>query len=64
MFEYAMQQANATPTGSVMIGDTFEADILGAQAVGMKPIFYNYRKEEVPSQYISVNHLLDLKKHL
>ncbi|MAK36813.1 MAG: noncanonical pyrimidine nucleotidase, YjjG family [Flavobacteriaceae bacterium] len=64
VFEYAMQQANATPTGSVMIGDTFEADILGAQAVGMKPIFYNYRKEEVPSQYISVNHLLDLKKHL
>jgi putative hydrolase of the HAD superfamily len=47
-----------------MIGDSFEADILGAEAIGMKTLFYNYRKETVPEGYTVINDLLEIKIHL
>ena len=47
-----------------MIGDTFEADILGAEAVGMKTLFYNYRKDTIPSKYIVVDSLPEIKIYL
>ena len=49
---------------SIMIGDTFEADILGAENVGMDTIFYNYRKEVIPATYKVVDTLLEIKKYL
>ena len=47
-----------------MIGDTFEADIMGAERVGMHTIFFNYRKQIVPERYTVVNQLLELRTHL
>lgn len=41
IFYYAMQQSNATLSTSLMIGDTFEADIVGAKAAGMDVVHYN-----------------------
>jgi len=64
VFETALKKASAKSSESIMIGDTFEADILGAEGVGMKTLFYNYRKEEIPSKYLLVNHLLEIKNHL
>jgi putative hydrolase of the HAD superfamily len=64
VFQKALDKAKAFPKQSIMIGDTFEADILGAEAVGMKTLFYNYRKEEIPERYPLVNHLLEIKSHL
>lgn len=64
VFHTALQKANTSAGKSIMIGDTFEADILGAESVGMQSLFYNYRKEEIPANYASVNHLLDIKTHL
>lgn len=64
VFLRALEKANVAAFQSVMIGDTFEADILGAQGVGMHTLFYNYRKELISSDYKHINHLLDIKKLL
>ncbi len=64
IFTSALKKANASPSSSIMIGDTFEADILGAENVGMETMYYNYRKESIPKKYTIVDHLLDIKRHL
>lgn len=64
VFNYALNKAVATAQTSIMIGDTFEADILGAKGVGMDSIFYNYRKEVPPPGYKVIDHLLEIKNHL
>ena len=64
VFQTALKKAKTTAARSIMIGDTFEADILGADAVGMQSLFYNYRKEEIPTAYTLVNHLLEIKSLL
>jgi putative hydrolase of the HAD superfamily len=64
VFEKALSKANTLAKNSIMIGDTFEADVLGAENVGMSTIFYNYRREEYVKNYIYVTTLLAIKKHL
>ncbi len=64
IFTSALKKANARASSSIMIGDTFEADILGAENVGMETMYYNYRKESIPQKYTIVDHLLDIKRHL
>ena len=44
IFNYALEIANAKSKESIMIGDNFEADILGARGVGMNTIFCNFNK--------------------
>ena len=41
VFEYAMTISGTTASESLMIGDNYEADILGAKRVGMDTVFYN-----------------------
>ncbi|WP_088323534.1 YjjG family noncanonical pyrimidine nucleotidase [Polaribacter tangerinus] len=65
VFEHAMQISNATPDNSIMIGDSLEADIIGAQNVGMKTIhcvFDNITKTD--KNFISVTNLTDIKNYL
>ena len=45
IFNHALAISNATPQNSIMIGDSFDADILGARSLGMKTIFYNPHKK-------------------
>ncbi len=45
IFNHALTVSNATPQNSIMIGDSFDADILGARSLGMKTIFYNPLKK-------------------
>ena len=44
IFNYALTAANANVENSIMIGDNFNADILGALGVGMKAIYYDFHK--------------------
>ncbi len=44
IFEHALHLNNALPEEAVMIGDIFQADIIGAQNAGIDQIFYNWRK--------------------
>lgn len=64
VFEYALALAGVTATTAMMIGDSFEADILGAEAVGFKTIFFNYRNQDVEQGRIAVNSLDAIKNHL
>jgi len=64
IFHKALEKAKTTPNVSLMVGDTFEADILGAEAVGMETLFYNYRNEIIPSSYKVIDSILEIKKHL
>ncbi|RDK89258.1 YjjG family noncanonical pyrimidine nucleotidase [Marinirhabdus gelatinilytica] len=64
VFKTALDSADAIPENSIMIGDSFEADILGAKAVKMHTIFYNYRNEKPPGTFSVANSLLDIKKFL
>jgi putative hydrolase of the HAD superfamily len=49
IFQFALEHANADVENSVMIGDSYEADILGAQNMGMDTIFFD------PKNLVSVN---------
>lgn len=64
VFHQALDKANTEPRKSVMIGDTFEADILGAEAVGMQTLFYNYRKENPPAKYAIIHDITEIKNYL
>lgn len=64
IFQKALEKAIARPHRSLMVGDTFEADILGAEAVGMETLFFNYRKEIIPDKYRQIDAITELKIHL
>jgi len=64
IFQKALEKAIAQPSESLMVGDTFEADILGAEGVGMHTLYFNYRNEDIPGHYRKVDHLLEMKYHL
>ncbi len=56
IFEYAMKVSNAEFCESIMIGDSIEADIRGAQGCGMDAIYFNPMQKETPDDvrhYIS-----------
>lgn len=44
IFDYALQTTGAAVKESLMIGDTLEADIVGAKDYGMDQVYYNPRK--------------------
>lgn len=50
IFEYALKSSNARKKKSIMIGDSWEIDIVGAQGFGMDQImFLNNGKNKVPA---------------
>ncbi|QCE41887.1 YjjG family noncanonical pyrimidine nucleotidase [Psychroserpens sp. NJDZ02] len=64
IFNFALNSAQAETQNSIMIGDNYEADILGALDIGLDAICFNYHKvEELPGIKF-INHLSDIKKYL
>ena len=64
IFHYALKKANAVNTSSLMIGDSYQADILGAINVGISAILFNYHNTDPIDNIISVNSLSDLTTYL
>jgi len=66
IFYHALTAANANVENSVMIGDNFNADILGALGVGMKAIYYDFHKtnEQERENLIIIKNLKELIKIL
>lgn len=61
IFEYALDKAQALKQESIMIGDSIEADIRGAQAFGMKAIYFNPLRKEKPEDVLhQIHHLEEL----
>lgn len=46
IFHFSIKKAGAIPENSIMIGDSLEADILGAKAIGMAQVFFNPDKQK------------------
>jgi putative hydrolase of the HAD superfamily len=64
IFDFALSLANASKEESIMIGDSYEADIIGAQEAGIEAIFFNEQNIEVENQVLQIKHLLELKNIL
>ncbi|MDB5021423.1 MAG: noncanonical pyrimidine nucleotidase, YjjG family [Pedobacter sp.] len=64
VFQYAIDKASAKIEESIMIGDSLEADIYGAQNFGMKAIFFNplnkVRPADVSMQIMHLEELITL----
>ena len=64
IFEYALDIAGASIAESIMIGDNFEADILGAKNVGMEVIFCRFNGEIATEEVPTIESLIELKNFL
>ena len=64
IFKHALSKAQANQENSIMIGDNYEADILGALNFGMDAICFNYHNETLGKDVKQVDNLLELKKYL
>ena len=64
IFQYALEISTAKANESIMIGDNFEADILGAKNVGMHTIFCEFNGEIATEEVLSVSKLIQLKNYL
>ena len=64
IFEHALNLAQAQKHESIMIGDSLEADIYGAQNFGIKAIFFNPLKAQKPDDVEQqIHHLEELLNH-
>ena len=61
IFNHALELAKATKQQSIMIGDNYEADVLGALNMGLDAICFNYHKVDLEENIKSVDKLLELK---
>jgi putative hydrolase of the HAD superfamily len=63
IFEYSLETTNANAESSLMIGDSLEADIIGARNAGMHQVFFNPQKEthseKITYEINSLNELLN-----
>jgi len=64
IFNYALNLAKAKPGESIMIGDNYEADILGALAVGLDVILFNYHNTKADENIKQIKQLRELEIYL
>jgi putative hydrolase of the HAD superfamily len=63
IFRRGLRLASAKASESVMVGDTYEADIVGAKEVGMHTILFNPQKDFVDTEVVQIhalNQLIDV----
>lgn len=65
IFNHALTSANASKNESIMIGDSIEADVLGAMNFGIKAVFFNPANEMVSNnEILQIQSLTQLKNIL
>ena len=68
IFNYAIKSANAKKQASLMVGDDFDVDVLGAINAGIDAVYFNKGQEQIVSNpvqknkncYYSINQLLQM----
>lgn len=63
VFEFALKEANAIAQESIMIGDSLEADVLGAFACGIQPIYLTASTNNTTVNCIKISKLTELKQY-
>ena len=64
IFEKALEEAGVKAEHSLMIGDSYEADIAGAIALGMQAIHFNSHQEATHKACPMVESLAEIKEYL
>ncbi|MBT8258570.1 MAG: YjjG family noncanonical pyrimidine nucleotidase [Bacteroidia bacterium] len=64
IFNHALDRAGARANQSIMIGDNYEADILGALDQGLDAICFNYHNESIENGIKTVDNLIEIKNYL
>ena len=64
IFKHALKSANTNVNQSVMIGDNYEADILGALNIGMDAILYDMHNSGKDLKIKNINKLIYVNKFL
>ena len=64
IFQTALEKTNTAPEQALMIGDSLEADILGALKQGMHGIHFNSHEEEAHTHCPIIYSLNELKRFL
>ncbi|UAB84661.1 noncanonical pyrimidine nucleotidase, YjjG family [Zunongwangia sp. SCSIO 43204] len=64
IFEMSLKKANALPEKSVMIGDNYEADIIGAADFGLQTIYFDYYNKSAYNNVIGIKNLKNLNLYL
>jgi len=61
---FALETCQAKAHESMMIGDNYEADVIGALEVGLDAIFCNFNKQPSAQNIKSVTKLEQIKQYL
>ena len=64
IFNFALKLANSSNNQSVMIGDSYEADILGAKSIGMEVVFFDIHNTVIDDDIKRISNLIQLKNYL
>lgn len=64
IFNFALDLAKAYPQESIMIGDNIEADIEGANEIGMDTVHFDYKDSKEPHNFKRITNLKALINHL
>jgi len=64
IFNFALDMANAQPKESIMIGDSLEADIEGADKIGMDTIHFDYKNLHNDHDFKRITELKAIENHL
>ena len=64
IFNFALKLANTDANKSVMIGDSLEADIIGAKNIGMDVVFFDLNNMTLDGNIRQIDNLIQLKKYL
>ena len=64
IFTMAIEAAGIEPGSGIMIGDSFEADILGARSVGLQALHFNVHDEPVHDVCPIIRDLRQIKGYL
>ncbi len=64
IFNYAMQKAGAVSKESLMIGDDYGPDVLGAKSVGMDQVFFAQQHDKGGPATYTITSLIELKEIL